>query len=91
MAGNERKFEDDIKELEAIVARIDSGELSLEESIAAFERGVALIRSLNGKLDEAERKVELLLRDGQGVLQSVPYGDEPRTKTAGDDGDDVPF
>jgi exodeoxyribonuclease VII small subunit len=47
----EKKFEDELKELEDTVARIDSGELSLEDSIKAFEQGVALVRSLNQKLD----------------------------------------
>jgi len=40
MANNRRKFEDELKDLEGIVAQIDSGELSLEDSITAFERGV---------------------------------------------------
>lgn len=72
MAAKNRKFEDEMKDLEDIVARIDSGELALEESIAAFERGVALVRSLNQKLDEVEHKVELLTRNAQGELQSAP-------------------
>ena len=43
MAANRKKFEDELKDLEGIVAQIDSGELSLEDSIAAFERGVGLV------------------------------------------------
>jgi len=54
------KFEEQLENLESIVTRIDSGELSLEESIDAFERGVKLVRSLNHKLDEVERRVEVL-------------------------------
>jgi exodeoxyribonuclease VII small subunit len=73
MAKNSRKFEEELADLEAIVTRIDSGELSLEESISAFERGVALVRSLNQKLDEVEKKVEVLTRDAQGELKSAPY------------------
>jgi exodeoxyribonuclease VII small subunit len=68
-----KKFEEELGDLEQIVSRIDSGELSLEESIAAFERGVALVRSLNHKLDEIERKVEVLIKTAQGELKSVPY------------------
>ena len=56
-----------------MVARIDSGELSLEESIKAFEQGVALVRSLNQKLDEVEKKIEVLVRDSQGELRTTPY------------------
>lgn len=63
-------------DLEAIVTKIDSGELSLEESIAAFERGVALVRSLNQKLDEIERRVEVLIRDSRGELKRSPYQGE---------------
>ncbi len=73
MAAEEKKFEDELKELEETVARIDSGELSLEESIKAFEHGVALVRSLNHKLDEVEKKIEVLVRDSQGELRTTPY------------------
>jgi len=73
MATARRKFEDELKDLEGIVAQIDSGELSLEDSITAFERGVGLVRSLNQKLDEVERKVELLMRNAQGELKTTPY------------------
>ncbi len=73
MAKNEKKFEDELKDLEAVVARIDSGELSLEESIEAFERGIGLVRALNHKLDEIEKKVEVLVRNAQGELGATPY------------------
>jgi exodeoxyribonuclease VII small subunit len=73
MASQEKKFEDELKDLEDTVARIDSGELSLEESIKAFEQGVALVRSLNQKLDEVEKKIEVLVRDSQGELRTTPY------------------
>lgn len=76
---NSRKFEDDLALLEGIVSQIDSGELSLEESISAFERGVALVRTLNKKLDEVERRVEVLIRDSRGDLKRSPYqGDRAR-------------
>ncbi len=76
MAAKPRKFEDELKDLEAIVSQIDSGELTLEDSIAAFERGVALVRALTRRLDEVERKVELLTRDAGGELKSEPLDDE---------------
>jgi exodeoxyribonuclease VII small subunit len=71
-----RKFEDELSDLEGVVEQIDSGELSLEESIAAFERGVGLVRTLNQKLDEVERRVEVLTRGGQGALKTAPYRGE---------------
>ncbi len=73
MADQEKKFEDELKELEDTVARIDSGELSLEESIKAFEHGVGLVHSLNQKLEQAEKKIEVLVRDSQGELRTTPY------------------
>ena len=78
-----RKFEDELADLESVVEQIDSGELSLEESIAAFERGVGLVRTLNQKLDEVERRVEVLTRGGQGELKTAPYqGESELHKTA---------
>lgn len=90
------KFEDQLENLEAIVTRIDSGELSLEESIDAFERGVRLVRSLNHKLDEVERRVEVLMRGAGGELKSTPYEGETGTAdNAGaakkEDDDNIPF
>jgi exodeoxyribonuclease VII small subunit len=86
MATTRKKFEDELKDLEGIVGQIDSGELSLEDSITAFERGVGLVRSLNQKLDEVERKVELLMRNAQGELKTTPC--DPAA--AGAEGDDQP-
>ena len=92
MASKGKKFEEEVRDLEAIVSQIDSGELSLEESISAFERGVALIKSLNQKLDEVERKVELLTRNAEGRLQTSSLDDELNAKTRSDvDQDDEPF
>jgi exodeoxyribonuclease VII small subunit len=87
MAAQEKKFEDELKELEDTVARIDSGELSLEESIKAFEQGVALVRSLNQKLDQVEKKIEVLVRDSQGELRTTPYRVEIKS---GDEDDELP-
>ena len=88
MATTRRKFEDELKDLEGIVAQIDSGELSLEDSITAFERGVGLVRSLNQKLDEVERRVEVLMRSAQGELRTTPYQGETGGKGNGGAGED---
>jgi exodeoxyribonuclease VII small subunit len=97
-SGARPKFEDELADLEAIVGQIDSGELSLEESISAFERGVALVSSLNRTLNEVERRVEVLVRGAQGELKSTPYRGEgvPSDDNAADNGaeeddDDAPF
>jgi exodeoxyribonuclease VII small subunit len=85
-----RKFEDELADLENVVEQIDSGELSLEDAIAAFERGVGLVRALNEKLDEVERRVEVLTRGKQGELRTAPYHGEsdPRETVDGEAEDD---
>ena len=91
---NAAKFEDQLENLEAIVTQIDSGELSLEDSIDAFEQGVRLVRSLNRKLDEVERRVEVLMRGADGELKSAPYegeGAAADVNGATKKDDDVPF
>ena len=57
---NDISFETALKELEALVARMESGELTLEESLQSFERGVALTRHCQQALKQAEQKVEVL-------------------------------
>jgi exodeoxyribonuclease VII small subunit len=79
-----RKFEDELSDLESVVEQIDSGELSLEESITAFERGVGLVRTLNQKLDEVERRVEVLTRSGQGDLKTALYRGERNLRETAD-------
>ena len=68
----DKRFDQGMAELEAIVARLEAGELPLEDALAAFEAGVALVRTLNQRLGEAEARVELLTRDPQGKLQLQP-------------------
>ena len=57
----EKKFEKALEKLEDIVRKMEEGELTLEESLKAFEEGIKLSRFCLTKLDEAERKVEVLL------------------------------
>lgn len=94
MSAKGKKFEEELKDLEEIVAKIDSGELALEDSIAAFERGVALVRSLNHKLDDIERKVEVLSKNAQGDLATAPLQGLDAEGSSGsepdDGGDDEP-
>ncbi|MFW6147501.1 MAG: exodeoxyribonuclease VII small subunit [Thermodesulfobacteriota bacterium] len=68
----EKKFEDALQELEAIVKRLESGELSLEESLKVFEDGVSLSKYCFQKLEEAEKRVSILIKDENG-LKKAPY------------------
>ena len=64
-------FESAMRDLEEIVERLETGDLPLEESLAAFERGIALTRSCQTALKEAEQKVEILLKKaGEPVIES---------------------
>ena len=72
----ELRFEEGMAALEALVARLESGELALEEALLAFERGVALVRALHERLTAAEQRVELLVRGADGRLSLQPADDE---------------
>ncbi len=76
--GGSRSFEAALEALEAIVARLESGALNLEDALAAFETGVRLARECEARLDQAERRVELLLRAPDGSLQAGPFPVSPR-------------
>ena len=65
-------FETSLAELQTLVERLESGELSLEDSLGAFEQGIRLTRDCQASLAQAEQKVQQLLeRDGE--LQEVPF------------------
>jgi len=70
-------FEDALKQLEEIVQKLEKGELALEESLALYERGIHLSRLCHAKLEEAEGKIELLMKDARGEAVLGPDG-KPR-------------
>ncbi|MGW8221560.1 MAG: exodeoxyribonuclease VII small subunit [Syntrophobacteria bacterium] len=76
MAKKKEKFEEALQKLEAIVTQMEEGDLPLEETLKAFEEGVRLARFCASKLDEAERKVEKLMRDQAGKLQTTSFSEE---------------
>jgi len=66
------KFEDNLNRLEEIVKKMENGDLSLEDSLKAFEEGIKLSRLCAKKLDEAERRVEVLLKH-EGEWTTAPF------------------
>jgi len=74
---SKEKFEEALERLEEIVRRMEEGEMTLEESLKAFEEGIKLSRLCAKKLDEADRRVELLLRE-DGELATKPFAGEER-------------
>jgi exodeoxyribonuclease VII small subunit len=66
--GGSLRFEEGMAALEGVVKRLESGELNLEDALKAFEEGVALVRTLNQVLTDAEQRVEVLSRSENGRL-----------------------
>ena len=73
----EKSFEQGLGRLEELVDQLEEGELDLDRSLAVFEEGVKLSRELNRKLDEAEKKLELLLKDEDGSPLVRDFALEP--------------
>lgn len=69
----ELKFEEAMGRLEAVVKQLEAGDLPLEKSLKTFEEGVRLSRWCVKKLEEAEKRVEILLQDQEGELQVLPW------------------
>jgi exodeoxyribonuclease VII small subunit len=86
-------FEESLARLESIVRELEEEDLPLERSLAVFEEGVRLSRLLHERLNEAERKVEVLMKNADGEKVAAPFaaGGEPaaaRAAAADDDGGD---
>lgn len=71
-----KKFEESLKRLEDIVARLEEGDLALEESLKLFEEGIKASRLCTKQLEEAERKVEILLKGEGDTLATAPFTDD---------------
>ncbi|MBN1255570.1 MAG: exodeoxyribonuclease VII small subunit [Deltaproteobacteria bacterium] len=69
----EKTFEESLQELEEIVNRLEEGDLPLEEALKLFEEGVRLSRSCHTKLDEAQKRVEIVFKDESGKMTTRPF------------------
>jgi exodeoxyribonuclease VII small subunit len=69
MSEKQQKFEDSLKKLEQIVSDLESGDLPLDDSLKLFEQGIKLVKVCQKKLEEAEQKVEILLKDEEGNIE----------------------
>jgi exodeoxyribonuclease VII small subunit len=69
----EKKFENALKELEQIVEQLEDSELPLDDALKLFEKGIKLSQFCSAKLDDAEQKVEVLLKDADGSLRPVDF------------------
>jgi exodeoxyribonuclease VII small subunit len=66
-------FEKAFKELETIVQRLEAEELPLDESLRLFEQGISLSRFCHQRLEEVEKKIELILADAKGQPRTEPF------------------
>lgn len=67
------KFESSLAKLEDVVNRLESGELTLDDALKAFEEGVKHAAICNKKLNEAEKKIEILLKQKDGSFRTEPF------------------
>lgn len=81
------KFEEALARLEAIVAELERGELPLDDSMRIFEEGIKLSKVCLKMLDDAERKVEILVKDKDGRKRTRPLELEEQSETGQDNGD----
>jgi exodeoxyribonuclease VII small subunit len=66
-------FEESLKNLESIVEKLEKGDLSLEDSLKLFEEGVGLSAACKKELEEAEGKVEMLIKRRDGSFKTAPF------------------
>ena len=78
-------FEKALEKLEEIVGRLEDGELGLEQAIGEFEKGMKLARFCHDKLEEAERKIEILQKGGSGSIEKKEVSANKDTGEIDDD------
>lgn len=76
MAEKKNNFEKSIKELEEIVLKLENGDVSLDESLTLFEKGIKLSKQCQKILDDAEKKVSVLITDENGDMKKEDFPEE---------------
>ena len=84
-------FEAQLATLERIVRELERGDLPLEQSLELFEQGVKLSRECQERLNEAERRIEVLLRGGDGSTVAVPFESDELIEDEGEADDESVF
>jgi exodeoxyribonuclease VII small subunit len=72
-----KNFESALKSLEDIVVQLEAGDLTLDRALELFEEGIKVSRFCNSKLEEAERKVEILIKTADGEMKEAPFSEIP--------------
>ena len=84
-------FEAQLASLERIVRELERGDLPLEQSLELFEQGVKLSRECQERLNEAERRIEVLLRGGDGSTIAAPFESDELVEDEGEADDETVF
>lgn len=71
-----KDFESALKSLEDIVAQLESGDLTLDRALELFEEGIKVSCYCSSKLEEAERKVDVLIKTADGSIKETPFSEE---------------
>ena len=86
-SSKEPRFEEALERLETIASSLEDGDLTLEQSLGLFEEGVRLTRLCASRLDEAQKRIELLTRGEDGVLKTTLFDAPDGEDGAEPDGD----
>jgi exodeoxyribonuclease VII small subunit len=83
-------FDRVLQRLRMVVSQLETGQLSIEESLRVYEEGIALARRAHQVLDNAEKRVELLVRDSarNGEMSAAPFHEVPSGVSGGDEAGD---
>ena len=73
MAENKDNFEKNLKELEEVVRSLESSDVTLDEMLSLFEKGVTLTKSCTSQLDKAEQKINILVKGENGEIKEEPF------------------
>jgi exodeoxyribonuclease VII small subunit len=70
-----KDFESALKSLEDIVVQLEAGDLTLDRALELFEEGIKVSHFCSSKLEEAERKVEILIKSSDGTMKETPFSE----------------
>jgi len=79
----QQTFEEVLRRLETIVEELEAGDLSLDEALARYEEGAAALQRCRALLEQAEKRIEMLIKTENGGLQAMPFAPDSETICAG--------
>ncbi|MBN2302767.1 MAG: exodeoxyribonuclease VII small subunit [Lentisphaerae bacterium] len=85
---DERTFESALERLEKIVAEMEKGTLNLDDMIARFEEGQSLVKFCSEKLNEVERKIEVLVKKGNRIISEPLDKEDNNLSDSGEEGEE---